>query len=200
MILTPANDWKKEVEEKLVEWFEAYFTWITTHQYGVDESNEKNNHGTWYDVQSGAIAFFLGKADYAKKILEEAKHKRIDVQIESDGRQPLELARTKSWSYSLMNLNAFMHLAVMSDYLMVNLWNYETPSGGSIKKALDYLLPYAMDNSGWEYKQIEKMNNESLLPLIRLAQKKYDPDLYGEWQRKIFGKNPRGNKMGSLLE
>jgi hypothetical protein len=199
ILLRSSSTWKKDEDMKLTKWFEDYFKWITTHKYGLDESNEKNNHGTWYDVQSTAIAIFLGKDDYAKKVLQEAKQKRIDVQIETDGKQPLELARTKSWGYSLMNLSAFMHLAVLGDYMGIDLWHYQTSSGGSIKKALDFLLPYAINKDKWEYKQIEKMSNESLVPLLRMAQKKYDDRLYKNWLETIFGKNLKLREMGKLL-
>ena len=83
ILLRTSSVWNNDDDLKIINWFEEYFTWITTHQYGIDESNEKNNHGTWYDVQASAIAIFLGKEDYAKKIMEEAKQKRVDVQIES---------------------------------------------------------------------------------------------------------------------
>jgi len=199
ILLRTASVWKNENDLKITKWFEDYFAWITNHQYGIDESDAENNHGTWYDVQTCAIAIFLSKEDYAKKILEEGRHKRIDVQIESDGKQPLELARTKSWSYSLMNLSAFMHLAVLGEFIGVDLWNYQSPSGGSIRKALDYLLPYSLNHDNWEYKQIDRFSNDSLFPLLQMAQRKYDEELYGDWIKKIFGSNPPYAKFGQML-
>lgn len=188
ILLRNSEAWSAGDNEKMNEWFGEYFGWITTHQYGIDESNEENNHGTWYDVQASAIALFLGKNEFAENIFEEAKLKRIDAQIEADGRQPLELARTKSWNYSCMNLSAFMHLAVLAEHSNVDLWNYVSPKGGSIRKALDYLLPFGLDHSKWEYKQIEEMNNESLYSLLLAASEKYNKEYYDGWIEKIFGK------------
>jgi hypothetical protein len=185
-ILRSTKEWRGELDQKMKQWLEEYFNWVTTHQYGIDESNEKNNHGTWLDVQVSSIALFLGKNEFAKKIFEDAKEKRIGSQIEPDGKQPLELARTKSWSYSCMNLSAFMHLAILAEHVNVDLWNYQSPHGGSIRKALDYLLPFTKDFNKWEYKQIEKFGKENLVTLISLAEKKYDSKIYSVWLKKIL--------------
>lgn len=190
ILLRGSSVWKNEYDQKFTDWMEEYYTWITTHQYGIDEYNEKNNHGTWYDVQSISIALFLGKYETVKENLEIVKTKRIDSQIETDGKQPLELARTKSWNYSCMNLSAFMHLALLAEHAGIDLWNYQSPNGGSIRKALDFLLPFTQNFEKWEYKQIDKFETESLRSLLFYAVKKIDKDIYIGWYKKLFGNEP----------
>ena len=104
------------------------------------EGTRKNNHGTWYDVQVCNILIYLGDVEQVKSILEAVKDKRIATQIEPDGSQPLELARTKSFSYSTMNLAGFTELARLGKLLGVDLWNFETGDGRSIKKAYEFLI------------------------------------------------------------
>ena len=86
----------------------------------------------------------------ARTILENVKTRRIATQIEPDGSQPLEIARTRSLSYSSMNLRGFIHLANMAQTIDVDLWNFETSDGRSIRKALDFLLPYVQGKKTWE--------------------------------------------------
>jgi hypothetical protein len=135
-------------------WFEEYLNWLQTSEIGIIEDEHPNNHGTWYDVQVAGIMLFLGRREAARELLENVKTKRIATQIEPDGRQPHELARTKSFSYSKMNLRAFQRLVDLGKKAEVDLWSYETPDGRSIRKAEEFLEPFVKGEKKWEYPQL----------------------------------------------
>ena len=59
------------------------------------------------------------------------------MQIELDGRQPLELERTKALGHSVMNLAGLFELRLIGENVGVDLWNFRTPDGRNIHKALD---------------------------------------------------------------
>lgn len=109
-LLGGSKSWNAADQKQLQAWFDQFLTWMLESKNGRDEAASENNHGTFYDVQTASFALFVGKKDLAKQILQSSQQKRITRQIEPDGRQPLELERTRSWSYSVMNLEGWVSL------------------------------------------------------------------------------------------
>jgi hypothetical protein len=142
----------------LREWFVEYLNWLQTSENGIFEKNTKNNHAVYYDMQVVSILLFLDRKKEAKQILEAVKTKRIASQIEPNGAQPHELARTKSLSYSTMNLRGFTELAFLGTKVGVDLWNYKSEKGASIIQAYEFLKPYAEGEKEWNYKQIHSLS------------------------------------------
>jgi hypothetical protein len=170
----------------LKDWFGKFLQWMLDSRNGREEAAAKNNHGTYYDVQVASYALFVGRKSLAKQVLESAKQKRIAAQIEPDGRQPLELARTKAWSYSNMNLDGLMHLAILATRLDVDLWKFETPDGRGIRHALDFLTPVGVGERKWDYQEIEGgVKPEMLFPLMRRAAAVYKDQSYQALMAKV---------------
>ena len=175
-----------EDERGLKDWFGKFLQWMLDSKNGREESAAKNNHGTFYDVQVISYALFVGRRDLAKQVLETAKAKRIALQVEPDGRQPLELARTKAWSYSNMNLGGLMSLATLGERVGVDLWHYQTRDGRSIRRALEFLMPVALGEKKWEYQEIEGgVKPETLFPLMRRAAVVYRDKAYQSMMAKV---------------
>ena len=176
--------------EDLHAWFRSYRDWLQNSHNGRDEAAAKNNHGSWYDQQFAGIALFLGNTSLARNVIETAKTKRIAFQIRADGREPLELARTKSFSYSTFNLMALMRLAQNSQRLGVDLWDYRAPDGGSIRAALNFLLTYTMGEKPWPYKSLNGVESGGLVEPLLLAAIHYHSSDYLHDAEK-FEKHPR---------
>ncbi|HEV2324836.1 MAG TPA: alginate lyase family protein [Terracidiphilus sp.] len=159
----------KTDREGLRKWFTEYLRWLETSRNGQEEAAAKNNHGSWYDQQLVGIALFLGNRDLARQTAETAETKRIALQIEADGSEPLELTRTKSFSYSVFNLDALMRLAQEADHVGVDLWTYRAPDGASIRAALDYLVPFAEKKKQWTHEAINGVDASLLTEPLLLA-------------------------------
>ena len=177
-LLAGSKAWTKEDQNGLESWFAKYLQWLIESKNGRDEAGAKNNHGTIYDVQVASFAFFTGKPDIAKRILESAKKERIAKQVEPDGKQPLELARTQSWNYSTMNLGGFVELAALADNVGIDLWSYQTPDGRGMRRAFDYLIPFADGKKKWEYQQLDPLVGERLYNLMRRARLRYKDERF----------------------
>ena len=170
----------------LRDWFGTFLKWMRESANGVDESKAKNNHGTYYDLQVAVYSLFVDATENAKRVLEESKAKRIAAQIDGDGRQPLELARTRSFSYSVMNIDGLTELATVGDRVGVDLWSH-VPRGHkapAIRAALLYLAPYALGDAKWPHQQIGDWDPASLFPALRRAAAHYtDADFRALAQR-----------------
>jgi hypothetical protein len=188
-LLAGSRSWTDADQQGMKQWFGSYLDWLLNSKNGKAEAVAKNNHGTTYAVQVATIALFLGKDDLAHEIVRVAKSERIATQIETDGAQPLELVRTKSWNYSMLNLEALMQLAWIGDRFGENLWVYRTDDGRCIRKAIDYLLPAAFGKEVWKNAQIVRMETERMYTVLRIAALKYHSAEYNEASRKIPGFN-----------
>ena len=151
-------------------WSRSYLSWLLESKNGKEEQAAVNNHGTWYDVQVVSLALFTGDTALARRILVSETTPRIGVQIRADGSQPLELERTRPIHYSAFNLDAYTQLAEMGRRVGVDLWQYEAPSGGSIRKALVFLAPYADPSMNWEKPDVTPVPAEEFAAPYRRAQ------------------------------
>jgi hypothetical protein len=172
-LLANSKSWTSDDQRAIESWFSQYLQWMQSSDNGRAESRAENNHGTYYDVQIATFALFLGNRQLAIDVLEAAKTKRIAFQIEPDGRQPLELVRTKAWSYSLGNLHGLMSLARLGEHVDVDLWNYRSADGRSIRAALDYLLPFGVGDKEWPHQQIGGFDPKGIESVLRACAGKY---------------------------
>jgi len=126
------------------QWFAQYLQWMTTHPYGIDEMNARNNHGTCWALQAAAFARFTGDREITGFCRRRFKEVLIPTQMAEDGSFPQELARTKPYGYSLFNLDAMATLCHILSEDGEDLWE-------SLRKAVDYMLPYVQDKGGWPF-------------------------------------------------
>jgi len=185
MLLANSKSWTAADQKGMVAWMTDYLNWLRTSKIGIGEGNATNNHGTFYDTQIAAIALFVGKTDVARDVLTGAREKRIAKQIEPDGKMPRELQRATSFGYSLFNLRAMMDLASIGQNLGIDLWHFQTADGRSIRKAIEFMTPYADPEKKWPYQQIHEPNRLSLATILLRAAPEY-PDAKFDAALKYF--------------
>ncbi|MBI5476183.1 MAG: alginate lyase family protein [Ignavibacteriales bacterium] len=173
-----SKSWTEADQKSLVEWFGKYYQWLNESDIALKESASTNNHGIWFDVQKVSIALFIGKRDDATAIVNEAKAKRIAAQIDTEGKQARELARTRSLHYTYFNIDAMFKLASLAEKVGVDLWSYKTEDDRSIKKALDWVMPYVLREKKWENEQIDEFKMERFYPIFLQAAYQYKDEKY----------------------
>jgi len=173
-------------------WFADLAEWLESDPMAAKANAQRNNHGYHFDVQRCAYYAFLGEKAKVRAILQAVGPDRIARQIEPDGSQPAELERTKSFDYSCYSLSALTLLAQLGDRFGVDLWHYEAPGGGgSLRKALDYLIPYALGEKPWTRETLTGFKPRQLAPLLRRAAPAYPGAGYGQIAHRLEAAAPR---------
>lgn len=137
--------------EKIKSWFSSFLSWMTTHSYGIDEMNAKNNHGTCWVATASSIAVLVGDETVKKMCIDRFKHIMLPSQMAEDGSFPLEIKRTKPFGYSLFNIDAFCNVAQILSTKDDNLFSYTTTDGKSLKKGMEYIFPFISDKTKWPF-------------------------------------------------
>lgn len=140
-----------EEGKPIVNWFEKYLTWLTTHPYGIEEHNAKNNHGTCWVMQVASFAKLTGNEELLKYCRLRYKTVLLPEQMAADGSFPLETSRTKPYGYSLFNLDAMVTICQILSDEENNLWDYTSQQGLNIKLAVDFLFPYVKNKQYWPF-------------------------------------------------
>jgi hypothetical protein len=186
-LLQRSKHWTDKDHAAMKQWFDQYLQWLLNSEHGKYEASKENNHGTFYDLLSSRLAFFVDRVELAEEILSQVPEKRIALQIEPDGRQPHELSRTRSFAYSSWNLLGFFRLALLAEHAGLDLWHFSTKDGRSIRGALEFLLPYALQEKEWPYQMIQgwEDNLNRLYVMLQMAAQKYDNPEYEKMIKKL---------------
>jgi len=142
-----------EVAE-LHKWFADYLAWMSTSKNGIEEELAKNNHGTCWVAQAAAFAVYTGNDESVALCRKRFKENLMPDQLAVDGSFPLELARTKPYSYSLFDLDV---VAILCRLISTNdggandLWHFALPNGNTYEKAVEFMYPYITDKKTWPH-------------------------------------------------
>ena len=187
-LLAHSSAWSEAAQQGMREWCSRFLDWLLTSQNGRDEANQRNNHGTFYDSQVSSLALFVGKDEIARTTIERAMNNRIATQFLPDGQQPLELARTLSWHYSVFNLQAWFRLASLGECVGLDVWNFKTRDGIGIRRGVDYLARF-VSGGEWAHQQIAPREYAVFYTLLWQAASKWNDPGYRDIARALPGVN-----------
>ncbi|HEY3380688.1 MAG TPA: alginate lyase family protein [Vicinamibacterales bacterium] len=150
-ILASAHSARPDEMRAVRQWFGEYLTWLTTHEYGLQERDARNNHGTCWVMQVAAFAQLTGDEALLGACRRRYKEVIVPGQMAADGSFPLELRRTKPYGYSLFNLDALATICQLLSTPDDNLWTWSLPDGRGIRKAMAFLFPFMEDKATWSH-------------------------------------------------
>jgi hypothetical protein len=135
-------------------WLADYASWLDNSTAGRRECLAENNHGTFYDVQAGAIA---------ASVRNRARQRMLG-QFSSDGSQPHELQRTKPRHYVCFGLAGWTILARVLGAFGDDLWHLDSGKGGLLAGAFEWLARADTENL-WPRPEIDAFLSERMEPL-----------------------------------
>lgn len=151
MVLEKYGALEKQDLQKIKTWFSQYLQWVTTHPYGVEERDAKNNHGTCWVMQVAVFAKLVGNQQLLEDCSTRFKTNLLPNQMDKDGSFPLELKRTKPYGYSLFNLDAMTTICHVLSSGINNLWKITFEDKRSLKTAIDFMYPFVEKKNKWKY-------------------------------------------------
>lgn len=150
--------------DQVKQWFADYLHWMTTSTNGVEERDANNNHGTCWVMQVAQFAQYVGhrvgqpvsqhtgNRQLLEYCAERFKSVLLPNQLAPDGSFPLELKRTKPYSYSLFNLDAMAAICQIVSTPRDDLWKFRLPDGRGMRTAMAFMAPYIADKKSWPHR------------------------------------------------
>jgi len=132
------------------DWFSEFLDWMNTHEYGIDERERKNNHGTCWVLQAAEYARLTENQEMLAFCRDRYKTVLLPNQMSADGSFHMELARTKPYGYSLFNIDAMAMVCHILSTPEDNVWEFKLPEGQGIKKGMEFIVPFIADKSSWQ--------------------------------------------------
>jgi hypothetical protein len=152
-VLERSDIFPEQTRAGIRRWFADYLTWMTTHQYGKDERDAKNNHGTCWVLQVAEFARYTNNAELTRFCRDRYRTVLLPTQVSPGGSFPLEIRRTKPYGYSLFNLDAMATVCQVLSTREDNLWTFTLPDGRGIGQAMEFMFPYIADKKTWPHER-----------------------------------------------
>ena len=154
ILASGAPGWTNADMTAFRSWNRDYLGWLVHSPFGIEESLEENNHGTFAAMQKAGVSLFLGDSNTAIEVVRILRE-RAGREISADGSQPRELVRTRSWHYSCFNLVAFTRAALIAQKVGMDLWGCVGANAQGVHKAVEFLLPHATGSISWPHPELK---------------------------------------------
>jgi hypothetical protein len=138
--------------DAIKKWFADYLRWMTTHPYGGQERDAKNNHGTCWVMQVAEFARLTNNQELMSYCRNRFKTVLVPNQIAVDGSFPEELRRTKPYGYCLFNLEAMTAVCQILSTPEDDLWKFQLADGRGVRLAMTHMFPFIKDKKRWPLK------------------------------------------------
>ncbi|KAG8703483.1 hypothetical protein FRC08_002814 [Ceratobasidium sp. 394] len=142
LLMRAMNVWSEQDTAGIVNWAKAYIPWLLTNDLAKAERGSDNNHASYFYNQLATLQILVGDNDGAKATLQDYFTGVYMQQIDANGDQPKESARTHPYHYRGYNLCAMVTSARLAEYVGYDGWNAKAASGAGIQAAANYAMGF----------------------------------------------------------
>lgn len=135
-------------------WFRAYLHWMNTSKNGLEEKNHPNNHSNWWNTQAAAYSALVGDDAMLEACFARWSEQLLPSQTNDEGGFTDELTRTRSYHYSLYNLEASALLCEMAWQRGHDLWHAQSADGKGMARCVSFFKPYYINPFLWQRQEI----------------------------------------------
>ncbi len=136
-LLVNSLHWNSDDYKKLREWFGLYTEWLIESPTGNHQRMERDQNGTWYDIQVASMSLFTGQMDIARQAAIRCFDRALE-QIDGSGSHHLELKKPDGIHTAANNLLALFDMADLARKLGLDFWSGS--SGNLLRSALDWFV------------------------------------------------------------
>ena len=192
-LLANSKHWTSEDRELLREWFKSFVEWLSKSPNGLNQRLEKNQNGTWYDVQLATMSLFVGDLVLARDAINRC-FERAKEQIDAFGAHHIELKNCDGIFTASNNLLGLFDMADLGRNL--DLWSGE--SGRLLRSALDWLIVNDAHNLEGAKNFPNVFDRNEWVSILRRAALRWSESSYEAVLREIKGINVRAHRSQLL--
>lgn len=146
----------RATDKRLKGWFKSFSTWMQTSIIGTKMRAANDNCGIMFDILLYRISSYIGDKAICEEITKKFTTLRLHKQITEDGKQTMELKRSKAIDYSIYNLNHILDFCFM---LEKSGTHYYAVNAKRIASALNYLYKLSNNREKFPYMRSEDWTN-----------------------------------------
>lgn len=184
-LLNASPNWSEADRQGMRSWYRQYTEWLLTHPHGLDEAACRNNHGSWYWADIASFLAFTGERARACELLAPVFPQRLDMQLDPDGSQPEELVRAVSMNYTSFGLCSLTNIAIAGAEAGYDAWEVVTPAGCSLRKAVDWFIPYLTRAKPWTWPQYKPFDDWGVVGSLAACAERYPASGYDAVLRQL---------------
>ena len=167
-LIRSSGVWSERFDQVMDQWLATYLEYLTGSKMGGSAAKKTDRNGSWYYLQTSALAWYLDDQKVLKRQFKLAKD-IMKSQFNGKGGLVKELDRSSSLRDSCFSLEGLTGIAVIADKAGKKFWDLPSKKNSSIGKGINYIMP-AVVSGDWSHSDEDIDVSDCLVAIDRYAE------------------------------